>query len=195
MNYDDLINYIEDESIKMFQEPYYHAFQYDKEQFVKMLTEGIKAPILLGKRGDGNNGLFYVCLSQNKGLEKSIYDKLNNNPMFVINGNIKTIKSRNFIRTGHYQMDFMQTPLPFRESQYDDEYQRFLRISPRKFLAIQYNIFSNYQQNHNPDYIGEQLIILKQMIDILETHKIYLPIIDGSTMTKINKTKVKLLKI
>ena len=168
----------------------YHAFQYKKEEFINMITEGIKSPILLGRPGNGNNGKFYVCLSKNEECENSIYDRLNSNPMFVINGNIKTIKSRNFIKNGYYPISFMYSPLPFRECEYDDEYQKFLKVSSKDILAIQYNIFSNCQQYNNSNYMKHQLLILKQMIEDLESQNIDLPIIDASTSTKINKEKV-----
>lgn len=161
MNYIDIIQYIEDEPIIPFDNPYYHAFLYEKEDFTNMITEGIKSPILLGKLGIGNNGKFYVCLSKNESCKKSIYDKLSNNPMFVINGNIRTIKAKNSSLNSQYPMCFMQSPLPFRECEYDDEYQKFLKVSPQNFLALQYNIFSSFCEYNNPAYTREQLLILK----------------------------------
>jgi hypothetical protein len=115
--------------------------------------------------------------------------------MFIINGNIRTIKARNFLTEDHYPICFVQSPLPLRECEYDDEYQRFLKVSPKYILAIQYNIFSNYQKYNNNDYIRHQLLTLKQMIEDLDSQKKDLPIIDASTSTKINKEKVLYLKI
>jgi len=195
MDYNDIIHYIEDKPIILFDNPYYHSFQYKKEEFINMITEGIKSPILLGKSGGGNNGKFYVCLSKNERCENSIYDRLSSNPMFVIDGNIRTIKTRNFLKQGYCPISFMESPLPFRESEYDDEYQKFIKVLPKHILAIQYNIFSNYKQYNNSDYTKHQLLILKQMIKDLESQKIYLPIIDASTSTKINKEKVLSLKL
>ena len=93
----ELINYIEDTHI-LYDNPYYHSFEYNKDDFINMITEGIKSPILLGKPGGGNNGKFYVSLSKHENCEYSIYDKLNSNPMFVIDRNLKTLKTRNFIK-------------------------------------------------------------------------------------------------
>ena len=89
----------------------------------------------------------------------------------------------------------MQSPLPFRESEYDDEYQKFLKVSPKYILAIQYNIFSNCQQHNDSNYTKQQLLILREIIRDLESQKINLPIIDASTSTKINKEKVLSLKL
>ena len=190
----ELINYIEDTHI-LYDNPYYHSFEYNKDDFINMITEGIKSPILLGKPGGGNNGKFYVSLSKHENCEYSIYDKLNSNPMFVIDRNLKTLKTRNFIKKGYYPISFMQSPLPFRESEYDDEYQKFLKVSPKYILAIQYNIFSNCEQHNDNSYIKQHLLILTQIIKDLESLEINLPIIDSSTSTKINKEKVLSLKI
>lgn len=195
MNYNDIIHHIEDEPIIPINNDYYHAFKYKQEEFIKMITEGIKSPILLGKNGDGNNGKFYVCLSKNEKCEKSIYDKLSSNPMFVINGSIHTIKSRNFTKYGHYPMCFMNSPLPFRECEYDDEYQKFWKVPPKYIIGIQYNIFSNCQQCNNVNYIKKQLLVLKKIVEDLNSQKNSLSIIDASTSNIINKEKVLSLKI
>jgi len=194
MNYIDIINYIEDEPILLLSNPYYHAFKYDSNEFISMITEGIKAPILLGKEGTGNNGPFYVSLSKNENAETSIYDMLKSLPMFVINENIKTFKARNYSKEKPYPFRLTRTPLPFRDCEYDDEYQTFLRVSPKDILAIQYNLFANYLEN-NEDYIIEQLLTLIRMVENLEKEQINLPIIDTSTSTKINKEKVLSLKL
>ena len=194
MNYINLIKYIEDENIALNNNYYYYAFNYRQKDFINMITDGIKSPILLRKNSEGNNGNFYVSLSKKERCEYSIYDKLNNNPMFVINNNIKTIQTRNFIKNGHYPLCFINSPLPFRESEYDNEYQVFLKVPSKNILAIEYNLFNNCRLNNN-DYFREQLIILKQMIIDLNGKNIHIPIIDASTSTKINKEKVLLLKM
>lgn len=188
MDYNDIISYIEDESIELTNDFYYHAFVYDQEQFVGMINEGIKSPVLLGKRALGNNGYFYVSLSKNEKCENSIYNRLNQLPMFIINSKISTIKTRNFIRYGSYPMWTVNSPLPFRQSEYDNEYQKFLMVLPKDILAIQYNI---YQCNG----VDNKFLILKLMIEDLNSQKKVLPIIDSFTSRKINQKKVLSLKI
>ncbi len=197
MDYLRIIHYIEDDTIILDSDFYYHAFEYNQKEFISMITEGIKAPILLGKRGDGNNGKFYVSLSKNTNCLNSIYNKLSNKPMFMINNKMLTVKARNFKIYGKYPLFLMQSPLPFRDCEYDDEYQRFLRVSSKDILAIQYNIYSNFQKynDKNNDYIKCQLLTLKQMIEDLKSQKIYLPIVDASTSTKINTEKILSLKL
>ena len=165
-----------------------------------MISKGIKSRILLGKRAgintDSNNGYFYVSLSKNEPCEMSIHHKLSGYPMFVISGNIKPLKAQNFRRYGRYPMWCSNSPLPFRECEYDDEYQKFLQVLSKDILAIQYNIFSNYQEyDNNGDYMRNQLLVLQSIIRDLDFLKIDLPVIDGSTSAKINKEKVLFLKI
>ena len=196
MNYNDIICYIEDEIISYNDNSYYHAFKYSKENFINMITEGIKAPILLGKKGYGNNGLFYVCLAKKSESKKSCYIQQISKPMFVINPELKTYKARNYTEQGHYFFPFSRTFFPFRECQFDDEYHAFLIVKPNNILAIQYNLFDNFKKTNCSDEIKKrQLLILKSMIKDLDSQSIDLPIIDLSTSTKINKEKVLSLKI
>lgn len=195
MDYENIISDIEEKFIILSNNNYYHAFQYQKESFISMLTKGIKSPILLRRSPEGNNGPFYVSLSKKEKCQNSIYDKLSNNPMFVINENINTIKTRNLKKEGHYPIFFINSALSFRESEYDNEYQKFLKVSPKDIVAIQYNIFEFYKLSNNNEYLKNQLLILKQTIEDLKALDIKLPIIDISTSREINQTKVLSLKI
>lgn len=191
MDYSKIINCIEDEPIYFNNDFYYHAFLYKQQEFISMINKGIKSAVFLRKDAQGNNGYFYVSLSKKEKCEFSIYNRLEHLPMFVISDKIKTIKTKNFRRCGYYFDWIMNSPLPFRESEYDDEYQRFLKVSPRDILAIQYNIYSYSKYSD----IENRLQILKLMIEDLNQQRIYLPIVDGSTLKKINQEKVLSLKI
>ena len=190
MGYMDIIKNIEDELIEINKNFYYHAFKYDKYEFINMVTYGIKSPILLGKAGNGNNGNFYISLSKNEECENNIYIKLSNNPMFIINPDIKTIKVRNFIKSGHFPNFFMPSPFPLRESEYDNEYQKFLKVKSKDIIGIGYNLSETTK-----DDIKIKLSILKQMIEILESKKISIPIFDISSSTRINERKVLSLNL
>lgn len=192
MNYEEIIQYIEDEKVQIQYDYYYHAFRYNEQEFISMLNEGIKAPILLGKNGDGNNGYFYVSLTKNEICDYSIYDKLSYLPMFIIDDNIKTIKTRNFKKMSHYRGDFMKTFLPFRESEYDNEYQKFLIVPSKYIVGIQFNVYYNFINNYD---VKEILSTLKNIIQQLNFISLDLPIIDFSTNTKINKEKILSLNI
>lgn len=67
----------------------------------------------------------------------------------------------------------------------------FLKASPRDILAIQYNLYSYSKYSD----IENRLQILKLMIEDLNQQRIYLHIVDGSTLKKINQEKVLSLKI
>ena len=70
MNYEEIIHFIEDKQISIEEKDYfYHAFAYDQNEFINMLNNGIKSPILLGKSGSGLNGNFYVSLSKKENYE------------------------------------------------------------------------------------------------------------------------------
>lgn len=192
MSKDNIIDFIEDKEIQLKDNVYYHAFPYRKDDFVNMITEGIKCPILIRKRAEGNNGYFYVSLSKKERCESSIYERTMHLPMFVIDGDMRTIKVSNY-RKSKYDFGWaMNLPLPFRECEYDDEYQKFLKVSPKYFLAIQYNLYLNRLKYGTLD---EDLKTLKNIVDTLEEEEIDLPIIDGSSLKAINKDKVKMLDL
>lgn len=191
MNYSDIISWAEDEYVVLNDAFYYHAFLYKQEEFINMINQGIKSSILLGKNAQGNNGYFYVSLSKREKGEFSVYNRLNHLPMFIITNKISAIKTRNFRRYGHYSSWIINSPFPFRESEYDDEYQKFLKVSAKNILAIQYNIYPYHQHSD----IENRLLILKSMIEDLNSQKICLPIFDGSTFKKINQEKILSLKI
>ena len=131
MNYEEMIQFIEDKDLSLPEKDYYyHAYVYNQEDFINMVNEGIKSAILLGKHGSGLNGKFYVSLSKREtsNIDHSIYNQLLYLPMFIISDEIKAVKAINCKKnTCHYPRWLRYSPLPFRESIYDDEYQKFLK--------------------------------------------------------------------
>lgn len=188
-----ILDYIEDEPIELSKDYYYHAFCYEQKSFINMISEGIKSPILLGKSAQGYNGPFYVSLSKKENCEMSIYNILKDHIMFIIDGKIKTIKTRNFRRYGEYPISCTSTFLPFRVSGYDDEYQKFLKVSPEHILGIKYNLLTDCERN--AIQLKKELLTLKAMINDLKNQKIDLPIIDASASRRLNKEKILALKI
>ena len=192
MSKDDILDFIEDKKMQNYDGVYYHAFPYRKDKFIKMVNRGIMSPILLGKESKGNNGYFYVSLSKKEECEYSVYELLKHLPMFVIDGDMRTIKVKNYRRSKYGYGWAVDLPLPFRESSYDDEYQKFLCVSPRHFLAIQYNLYLNRMKFGD---IDNDLVNLKSIVESLENEEVDLPIIDGSSLRVINKDKVKRLNL
>ena len=77
MNYEEMIQFIEDKDLTLPEKNYYyHAFVYIQEDFINMVNEGIKSAILLRKNGSGLNGNFYVSLSKREAseIEYSVYN-------------------------------------------------------------------------------------------------------------------------
>ena len=194
MSYNDIIRYIEDKKVLVNKDYYFHAFTYQQLSFVNMIDEGIKAPILLHKKAEGYNGYFYVSLFKCNPCEMSIYKLVKHLPMFMINDQLKTIKTRNSIRNGFFPipMSMTNTPLPFRLSVYDDEYQKFLKVNSQDIISIQYNISSQESSNEEIKY---KLSVLQSMVRDLNMQNRDLPIIDGFTQKQINQEKVLSLKI
>lgn len=187
MNYLEFLNDIEDKENEFNANYYYHAFDYDSREFISMLMHGIKSRILLLKHGVGNNGLFYVSLSRCEECDVSTYKMLYNLPKFIINPNIKVIKTRNYRKYGLYPIDLANTFLPLRESGYDDEYQKFLLVSPKNIIGIEYNLYNIYKKYGVIDY---DLKVLKSMVENLKLLNRDIPIIDKSRKKEINKNKV-----
>lgn len=184
----EVLSYIENVPIVLSNNYYYHAFVYDHDSFVNMINEGIKSPIYLNRSGDGYNGLFYVSLSKNLGCKDSIYDKLSSLPMFIINEKIFTFKTKNGLPPS---FSLMKSPLPIRYSDYEDEYQKFLKVKPKDILGIQFNLFSNVDDSN----IRYSMAILQSIINDLENENSNMPIIDGVTSRMINKNKVMSLNL
>lgn len=189
MDYNSVIDYIEDEKFLLTDEVYYHAFSYEQKKFINMINEGIKCPILLGMESIGSNGYFYISLSKKEKCEISAYNKLAHLPMFIISNRIKTIKPKNFRNCIFYPELIKLSPLPFRQCRYDDEYQKFLIVFPNDILAIQYNF--DYQNKN----IEDDLLTLKSIVEDLYSQKICLSIIDTIHCKKVNQEKVLSLKI
>lgn len=188
MDYNGLINYLEEEKYYIPYNSYYHAFIYKEESFKKMLKEGIKAPIYFRKNNIGFNGNFYVSLSKHIISEADIYKLMINNPAFIISSKLKTIKAK----YQHYYPEFIRKSiLPLRGSVYDNEFQRLLKVNPKHFMGIRYNLGEVLYNAKSPE---EVIFILFNIVNDLNNLDSNLPIIDLSTQKEIKKEKVLSLK-
>lgn len=188
------IEYIEDRDYIINPNNYLHAFTFEHDHLITMLDNGIKAPILLKKPFEGSfNGSYYVSLMRYEDCEHDVYKKLIKRPMFIINDNIKTIYAGYFPNYRFHNRLLMESPLPFRCSPYDNEYQKFLRVNPDDIIGLNYNLF-------NEDTLGtkEKLIRLRVLRDLileLKRNKKELEIVDYSNSKIINKDKVLSLNL
>ena len=181
MTYDEILNYVEDSKLILENNFFYHSFIYEQKYFQDMITKGIKSPILLNKKANSYNGYFYISLSKNEECNNSIYRLTFNYPRFIINPNLKVIKTSNF--------KFKNYPYTTKQCKYDDEYLKFLFIDSNDILGIQYNLSSIFADS-NDNYKKEQLIILKNIVNDLIKLNINISIIDSYNDTQINKNKV-----
>ena len=188
MNNNEIINYLEEEKYYIPYNSYYHAFIYRENTFKKMLIEGIKAHIYFRQNNIGYNGNFYVSLSKHIISDSDIYKLLINEPAFIISSKLKTIKAK----YQHYYPDFIRKSiLPLRGSVYDNEFQRLLKVNPKHFIGIRYNLRDALSNARNPE---EVIFILWKIVNDLDALNNNLPIIDLSTQKAINKRKVLSLK-
>lgn len=154
---------------------FYHAFSPEKENIIDMLTDGIKAPILLDKKksNGGNNGLFYVSVCKRLKTRpdyRHSYSMFRDNPMFIIEG-INPIKcTMSFLSSL-----CMNTPLPLRNTSYEDEYQQFLKISYKNIIGIQLKLLRLVEYNNI-----EALKMARELILLIESINSDLPIYDYS---------------
>ena len=112
---------------------YFHSFDFCKESYQNIITDGLKSKILLkhiDKEGT-NNGSFYVSLLK---IDTHYNDLsiLEDNPLLIIDKSVRVIKTSN--------NRFSNTPFSLRYSPYNNEYQKFLKISSKHILGIAFNI-------------------------------------------------------
>ena len=96
---------------------YFHSFDFCKESYQNIITDGLKSKIFLkhiDKEGT-NNGSFYVSLLK---IDTHYNDLsiLEDNPLLIIDKSVRVIKTSN------------------------NEYQKFLKISSKHILGIAFNI-------------------------------------------------------
>lgn len=116
---------------------YFHSFDFCKESYQNIITDGLKSKILLkhiDKEGT-NNGSFYVSLLKIDTHYNNL-SILEDNPLLIIDKSVRVIKTSN----NRFYNLFSNTPFSLRYSPYNNEYQKFLKISCKHILGIAFNI-------------------------------------------------------
>ena len=116
---------------------YFHSFDFCKESYQNIITDGLKSKILLkhiDKEGT-NNGSFYVSLLK-IGTYYNDLSILEDNPLLIIDKSVSAIQTSN----NEFYNLFSNTPFPLRYSPYNNEYQKFFKISSKYILGIAFNI-------------------------------------------------------
>ena len=189
----EIIDFVEDRNIKTNEDWYMHATKKDIKEIEKIFAEGIKSAYLRGLKGNHFNGKYYISLIKVNSDYNELSLFLKDRPKFVINNISPFYAERKKFKLRRI---FINTIIPLRTSEWDGEYQEFLKIDASNIIAIEYSLFKilNNSTEIN-DNIKENLKFLKEIILCLKKLNINLPIYDFSSNKEINKEKVLSLNI
>lgn len=194
MNFEDIIEFIEDKDFQINDSWYLHATSNNAEVVKKILEEGIKSSYLRNKKPNHFNGKYYISLYKYNPLGDGLNNWLSNCPKFVIR-DIKPLyaDSKKF----KLRRIFINTRIPLRTSEWDGEYQQYLLIDPSKFVALAFDLSYIFKSDRTmqENFKKENLQLLKNIILYMNQINNELPIYDFSTIREINKEKVLSLHI
>lgn len=151
----------------------------------KILNEGITSSYLRGGKGSHFNGPYYISLFKNYDLENDLTLWKINRPKFVISDISPFYADSSKIRFRHI---FINTPIPLRTSEWDGEYQQFMKIDPSKIVALEYSLSYILFNSNNSD-VKKQIEFLRAVILCMEDLNKDLPIYDLSSKHEFNKQK------
>lgn len=184
----EFLKFIEDKDIQVSDDWYLHATRADVSIVKSILSEGIQAGCIRGVRGNHFNGKYYISLFKGNNKEDSLFKHFLENPKFIISGIHPYYADRSKLRM---RKMFIQTRIPLRTSEWDDEYQQYLFIPPDKFVGLEYSLsyfLSNLENDSSK--IRDKLKFLKSLLCCMEDMNIDLPIYDFTSHCRINKKKV-----
>lgn len=165
---------------------YYHDYVDDLEVLANILDKGILCKKELGIKKnttDSYNGLHYVSITKCSSSKNSIFQLINSRPLIIINSQVKAIKTTPLNKSSPITSYLVNTPLSFRQSPYNDEWQIYKKIPPKYFIGI-YLDFQKYIKKNSQDKL---LNNLDTIISYLNHYNLDIPIIDGSDETMIDK--------
>jgi len=190
MEQKQFLDYIEDKTITIENDWFFHATDRDITTIEKILNEGIKCASLRKEKSQhGYNGKYYISVSKKTNDPQSVYTLFNHLPIFVLN-DINPIKADSKNRIFD---PFTETILPFRTSSKNDEYHAFLKINPSKIIAMGYSLYHMLEPEYK--FSIYRLSLLKDIILLLDQLDKNIPIYDLTAEREINKQKVRTLKI
>lgn len=174
-----IIDEIEDKKYDIDYDNYLHSCSYYSLKY--LLENGILCNKMISSLKKGHyNGKYYPSimkyLKEYCNKTDYAYKYRIEDPMIIIDKNIKTIKSD--INNSFYEL-FKNTRFPFRNSEWLDEYQVYKKICRDNFLGINYN-FS----------LTGNIEILKYICHLLNELKMDIPVVDYESKRMINKDKV-----
>jgi len=192
MKSDEIIDFVEDKEINIKKDWYLHATKKDVKLIENILTEGVKSAYLRGLKGNHFNGKYYISLYKENSTSYELFKYLQERPKFVVH-NISPFYSNR--KKYKLRRIFINTIIPLRTSEWDGEYQKFLRIDASNIIAMEYSLASLL---NNPSLSNNELKLylafLKEIVLCLQKLQLDLPIYDFWSKREINKEKVLTLK-
>ena len=160
---------------------YYHGIPEETDAMKNILSEGIKCRSLLGKKGSGNNGKYFISLSKDVGTPANIsaFHGFRNGRMNIIIENINAHKCMAYFPPLHF---LANTRFPIRFSGFPDEFQIYRRVKPDKFVGIQCPLYywtEGYEEGEHYKYFLEAF---KNIIIAMKSLETSLPLYDYSRL-------------
>lgn len=183
---EDILSFIEDKDIEPDKNWYLHATKNDINNVRKILDEGIKSAYLRGQQGTHFNGRYYISLYKYDSESKAIIAWLINNIKFIIHDISPLYADRSKYKLRKF---LANTRIPLRTSEWDGEYQQYLKIEPFKIIALEYSL-SYILANSSDDVTKEKIEFLKAIILCMQEKNRDLPIYDLSLNRELNKQKI-----
>lgn len=160
---------------------YYHGIHEEPETIKNILSEGIKCRNLLGQKGGGTNGKYFISLSKDIGIDEEIsaFHSFRRCIMNIIIDNIKACKCIDYLPFLHF---LANTRFPLRSSGFPDEFQTYKIIEPDKFVGIQCPLYywtKGYEEEGIYKYFLDAFKNLIIFMKLLESN---LPLYDYSRL-------------
>ena len=179
----EILDFVEDKEIQKDDNWYIHATRRDIDTIKSILNTGIKCGYLMNQRGNHFNGRYYISLT--KGEDEHLNRFLINCPKFVVTGISPHYADRKKYKFRHH---FINTRLPIRTSEWDGEYQQYMKIDKSQIIALEYSL--SYLLTHDMELTEQKIEFLKSIITCLQELNSNLPIFDFSSNREINQERV-----
>ncbi len=160
---------------------YYHGIPEDTDKMMNILSEGIKSRSLLGQKGVGSNGKYFISLSKDIGIEGD-FSAFHGFRRCLMNIIIDDIDAHKCVKYIPFLYLLANTRFPIRYSDFLDEFQVYEIIKPDKFVGIQCPLYywaKDYQEAGNYKYFLEAF---KNLIIAMKLLEIRLPLYDYSRL-------------
>ena len=181
----ELLQFIEDRPFDEDSTWFFHATDNDIEKIGTILKEGIKSTSLTGDENPCTlNGKYYISLYNSESINLS--QRYEKQVKFIIEKISPYYADR---EKNTFRYFFINTRIPLRTSNWDGEYQKYLRIDPSKIVGIDYHLASILSRL-NDDEIEKEIIFLQNLSTCIREAGRRLPIYDLGTHQEINQDKV-----